>query len=180
MLPFSSCDTTAIARPLPAPRSAVSFSTTSFSAASHVADVNPPRLLADHRAGDPVRMVEALERGLSAQAEGARVDGVVGIALELHDAPLAVPREHAAARRALAAHRGEPGGDAGHDLLVRDDQRQDVTRWPAGSRPAAAAAPDAVTILKKSRRFMVSSVSVVARHAIERRVPPAVVAFSLR
>jgi hypothetical protein len=41
-LPVSSCDTTAIARPLPAPRSAVSFSTTSFSAASHVADLNPP------------------------------------------------------------------------------------------------------------------------------------------
>src|SRR5262249_55266645 len=37
--------------------------------------------------------------------------------------------------------------------------------------PTAAAAPDTETILKKSRRFMSSLSSMVAGHAIERRVP---------
>jgi len=78
--------------------------------------------LAHARAGEPVGMVEALKRGLSAQAQRAFVDRMVRIALELHDTPLAVARDDAAAGRAFAAHRGVPRGDAGHDLVVGHHQ----------------------------------------------------------
>jgi len=70
-------------------------------------------------------MIEALEGGLPAEAEGSRVDRVVWIPLELHDASLAVPREDAAAGRAFAANGREPCGHARYDLLVRYDERED-------------------------------------------------------
>ena len=71
-------------------------------------------------------MVEALHRGLAAPAERALADRMVGIALELHHPALAVARQHAAARRALATDGGEPGGHAGHELLVGHDEGQDL------------------------------------------------------
>ena len=78
----------------------------------------------NHRSGDPVRMIEALERSLASQAERARVDRVVGVPLELDDAPLAIARDDAAAGRALPAHGREPGGNTRHELLVRHHQRK--------------------------------------------------------
>jgi hypothetical protein len=83
------------------------------------------RAVAALRSRDPIGMVEPLQRGLTADTEAAAVDRVVGIALELHDAAVAIAREHAAAGRALPAHGSEPRGDAGHELLVGNDHRQD-------------------------------------------------------
>src|SRR4029434_3844675 len=64
-------------------------------------------------AGEPVGMVEALHRGLPARAQRALAHRMLGAALELHHAALAIAREHAAARRALAADCGEPRGRSG-------------------------------------------------------------------
>ena len=66
-------------------------------------------------------MIEPLERGVAPQAERAATDGMVGVPLELGDAPIVVLGEGAAAGRALAADRREVRGGAGDDLLVRDD-----------------------------------------------------------
>src|SRR2546426_5559950 len=60
--------------------------------------------------GEAIGMIGALEGGLAPEAERAAVDGMVGIALELDDAPLAVARDDAATGRALAAHGREPRG----------------------------------------------------------------------
>ena len=79
---------------------------------------------ANHRSGDPVGMIETLERGLAPHAERARVDRMVRVSLELDDAPLAIARDDAAAGRALPAHGREPRGDARHELLVRHHQRK--------------------------------------------------------
>ena len=89
-------------------------------------------------------MVEPLERRLAADAERALAHRVVGVALELHDPTLAVPREHAAAGGALAAYRREPRRDAGDELLVRHDERQDVLGrgLAAGGRGGGAGRPD--------------------------------------
>src|SRR5262249_21168771 len=63
---------------------------------------------------------------------------MVGIPLELHDAAVAVAREHAAAGWALTAHGREIRRDAGNDLLVRHHERQD----PLGRLLAAAHGSD--------------------------------------
>src|SRR5438046_5755172 len=77
------------------------------------------------RAGETVRVIDLLQRRLAAHAERALIDRMVGIPLELHDAAVAVAREHAAAGWALTAHGREIRRDAGHDLLVRHHERQD-------------------------------------------------------
>ena len=79
------------------------------------------RFPAGLRAAESIRVIEALELGLAADAERASVDGMIGIALELDDAAVAILGHEAAARWTFAAHRREVGGDAGHDAVGRDD-----------------------------------------------------------
>ena len=80
------------------------------------------------RTGEPIGIVEPLEARLTAHAERALAHGMLGIALELDHPPVAIAGEHAAARRALPAHRRVVGRDAGHHLGVGDDRGQDVLR----------------------------------------------------
>ena len=89
------------------------------------ADRREERTVAALRSGEAIGVVEALQRGLAADAEATAIDGMVGIALELDDASVAVACEDAAAGRTLATHRGEPRGDARHELLVGHHERQD-------------------------------------------------------
>src|SRR5262249_34126076 len=89
-------------------------------------------------AGETVGVIDLLQRRLAAHAERALIDRMVGIPLELHDAAVAVAREHAAAGWALTAHGREIRRDAGNDLLVRHDERQD----PLGRLLAAARGSD--------------------------------------
>ena len=92
-------------------------------------------------------MIEALQPRLAADAERAGVHRMIGIALELDDAAVAVFGDDAAARRAFAAHGGELRGDAGDDVLRRDDIGDELLgRLSAAA--AAAAAPVVATILK--------------------------------
>ena len=77
------------------------------------------------RSREAVGVIEALERRLPARAERALIDGVLGVALELDHPPFAVPGEDPAAGRALAADGGEPGGDPGNELLVRNHEGQE-------------------------------------------------------
>ena len=106
----------------------------------------PPRpALAQARARNAVRIVGPEEARLAPGAEGAAAHRVVGVPLHLHDPALAALRQHPAAGRALAAHGGEPGRHAGHDVLGRDDEGQDrLGRLPApgGGRGRAAGADD--------------------------------------
>src|SRR5262249_47895655 len=89
-------------------------------------------------AGETVGVIDLLQRRLAAHAERALIDRMVGIPLELHDAAVAVAREHAAAGWALTAHGREIRRDAGNDLLVRHHERQD----PLGRLLAAAHGSD--------------------------------------
>src|SRR5262249_49790306 len=75
--------------------------------------------------GETVGVIDLLQRRLAAHAERALIDRMVGIPLELHDAAVAVAREHAAAGWALTAHGREIRRDAWNDLLVRHHERQD-------------------------------------------------------
>ena len=77
-------------------------------------------------AGNPIRIVEALERGLSANAQSTPVDRVLWVALDFHRATLACAHQGAATGRAFPAHAGIPGRDAGDDVLRRDDERNDL------------------------------------------------------
>src|SRR5207245_8524215 len=63
--------------------------------------------VAEARTGEPVRMVEPLERRLAPRAERALVDGGGGGSLGVLDAALAVVRVDAAAGRT----RARPGGE---------------------------------------------------------------------
>src|SRR5438445_118377 len=100
--------------------------------------------VAEERSGEPVRMIKPLQRRLAARAQGPLADRVVGVPLELHDAALAVLRDHAAAGGALATHGCEPCGDARHELFVRHHQRQDILRrsLAAGDGGGGAACRD--------------------------------------
>src|SRR5207245_9851573 len=54
--------------------------------------------VAEARTGEPVRMVEPLERRLAPRAERALVHGLVGVPLKLHDATVAaLPHDATAA-----------------------------------------------------------------------------------
>ena len=59
-----------------------------------------------HRMRDAIGIVQPLQRGLSARAQPAAIDGGVGIALELDRAALAHAHADTAARRAFPARRG--------------------------------------------------------------------------
>src|SRR4030095_5589023 len=67
-------------------------------------------------------------------AEPARVHGMIGVALELDDAALAVPGEDAAAGGALAAHRREVRGDTGDEVLGRRNEGIQLFRRRSTSR----------------------------------------------
>ena len=88
------------------------------------------------------RIVEALERRLSAGAELALVDRMLRVALELDRAAFAGAHMHAASGRALGTAARVPGCHAG-DLILRLDQVGNQLLDPArgaageGQRPAA-------------------------------------------
>src|SRR5207247_11455896 len=70
----------------------------------------PRHGLARHeRAAVTIRMIEALQRGLTSNAERPRIHGMIGIPLELDHAAVAILGHEAAARWGLAAHRPEVG-----------------------------------------------------------------------
>src|SRR4029453_2228841 len=76
------------------------------------------------------------------------------------------PQPAGHSRHTVANHEATPGTIC--SFGTTSGRIDSVACW----HPAvAAAAPDAVTILKKSRRFTGRSVSMVACHAVERRVP---------
>src|SRR5262249_44429469 len=56
-------------------------------------------------AGETIRVIDLLQSRLAPHAERALIDGMVRIALELHDPAVAIAREHTAASGTLAAHR---------------------------------------------------------------------------
>ena len=73
---------------------------------------------ARHRIGDPIGVVQALERRLPARAQAALVDGRLGVALELDHPALAHLGVHPAPGRALTTGGRVVGGDA-RDLILR-------------------------------------------------------------
>jgi hypothetical protein len=83
------------------------------------------RRAGDESAPEAVGMIEALHRGLAADAQGAGVHRVVGVALELDDAPVAIACQHAAARRTFATDRGEVRDHARNDVLGGRDVREE-------------------------------------------------------
>ena len=109
---------------------------------------------AEARAGEAVGMIEPLERGVAPQAERAATDGMVGVPLELGDAPVVVLGEGAAAGRALPADRRKVGGGAGDDLLVRHDLGEELLGRSAattgGGRARGGHDPEEVSSLHQA------------------------------
>src|SRR5262249_52710886 len=91
--------------------------------------------LAVHGApAEAVGMIDTLEGGVTGDAECARVHRMIGVALELDDAALAVLGEDAAAGWALAAYRREVRGDTGDDVLGRRNVGIQLFRGRSASR----------------------------------------------
>src|SRR5215831_17263606 len=133
-LPFSSCVTTAMARPLPPVFSAASLSETSLLAASHVVGFRPAL---PSRTTGPSRL-----RAMTPQPAGH-------------------------SRHTVENQDATPGTSC--SFGTTSGRIVSLACWQP---PLAAAAPDTVTILKKSRRFMAPLLSsMVADHAVERSVP---------
>ena len=78
------------------------------------------------RSGEAVRVIQPLKRRVPSRAERALIHRMIGIALQLHHAAIAVSRNHAAPAGTLATDGREPAGDSRHHLLVRHHQRQDA------------------------------------------------------
>ena len=94
-----------------------------------------PVAAARHGAPDPARVVQPLQRRLTAGADLALVDGVVGVPLQLDRAPLASAHVHAAALVAFGAGAGVPGRHAG-DLVLRLHQIGHQLLNPVGGASA--------------------------------------------
>ncbi len=90
---------------------------------------------ADHRASQAVGIVQSLDRGLTAGAQAAVIDGRVRIAFELHGAAFPNTDLYAAAGRAFATRRGVIGGGAGN-LILGLDQIGDQFFRGLGTDPA--------------------------------------------
>src|SRR2546421_1441800 len=94
-----------------------------------------PSGVADHRTSQAIRIVQALDRGLTAGAQAAAIDRRVGIAFELDGAAFADTDLHATARRAFATRRGVIGGGTG-DLILGLNQIGDELFGGLGTDPA--------------------------------------------
>src|SRR6185437_6097398 len=79
----------------------------------------PRAILLHQRRPETIRIVQSLERRLSAGAQRAAIQRMVRIALELDRAAVARFGDDAAGSRTLAARRGVVRGDAGNRLVGR-------------------------------------------------------------
>ena len=76
----------------------------------------------------PIRIIEALQRGLPCGAEFPLVERMIGVAFYFFGAPFHHANDDSTAGVALPACRGVPIRDAWHDLVVRQDVRNESMR----------------------------------------------------